>query len=160
MSAMRRCYGLPFCLAFTIAGQMALTDAGAQQDQVAAFYRGRTLQAVVGYTPGSTFELYLRTFVRHLGRHVPGSPSTVVQHMPGAGSLKATAYLASVAAKDGSVIGIINPVNTTEPLIDPEHSKFDPRAFNWLGSLNSEISTCAFWSKDLRTLGDLNRRTV
>src|SRR4051795_9645130 len=84
----------------------------AQTDAVAAFYRGRTVQAVVGYTPGSTFELYLRTFARHLGRHIPGNPLIVVQHMPGAGSLKATGYLAGVAPRDGSVIGIINPVTT------------------------------------------------
>src|SRR5512133_3124285 len=72
------------------------TNASAQQDQVAAFYSGRTVQAVVGYTPGSTFELYLRMFVRHLARHVPGNPNIVVQHMPGAGSLKATSYLAGI----------------------------------------------------------------
>jgi hypothetical protein len=89
------------------------TDTRAQQAQVAAFYRGRTVQAVVGYTPGSTFEIYLRAFIRHFGRHVPGNPSIIVQHMPGAGSLKATAYLAGVAPKDGSVIGIINPVTTS-----------------------------------------------
>src|SRR2546421_4358910 len=134
--------------------------ASAQPDAVAAFYRGRTVQAVVGYTPGSGFELYLRILGRHLGRHVPGNPSIVVQHMPGAGSLKATAYLAGVAPRDGSVIGIINPVTTIDPLIDPVNSKFDPRAFNWLGSLNSEISTCGFWAKDLRTLADLKRREV
>jgi tripartite-type tricarboxylate transporter receptor subunit TctC len=153
-----RAFGLPGCFAFTLAGHIALTtEAGAQQDAVAAFYRGRTVQAVVGYTPGSTFELYLRIFVPHLQRHVPGNPTIVVQHMPGAGSLKVTAYLATVAPKDGSVIGIINPVTTIEPLIDPE-AKFDPRAFNWLGSLNSEISTCAFWNKDLKTLADLKQR--
>jgi tripartite-type tricarboxylate transporter receptor subunit TctC len=135
------------------------SDARAQQD-IASFYRGRTVQAVVGYTPGSTFELYLRSAVRYLGRHVPGNPSIVVQHMPGAGSLKATAYLAQVAPRDGSVIGMPNPVNAAAPLIDPLNSKFDPRAFNWLGSLNSEISTCGFWTRDLKTLADLKRREV
>jgi tripartite-type tricarboxylate transporter receptor subunit TctC len=135
------------------------TDASAQ-DAVAAFYRGRTVQAIVGYTPGSTFELYLRTLTRHLGRHVPGNPAIVVQHMPGAGSLNATAYLAAAAAKDGSVLGMINPVNTTEPLIDPAKTRFDPRAFQWLGSLNSEISTCGFWARDLKTLPDLKRREI
>jgi tripartite-type tricarboxylate transporter receptor subunit TctC len=134
--------------------------AAQSEDPNAAFYRGRTLQAVVGYPPGSTFELYLRGFVRHLERHVPGSPTIVVQHMPGAGSLKATGYLFNVAPKDGSVIGMPNPVNTTEPLIDPERTKFDPRAFNWLGSLNSEISTCGFWAKDIKTADDLKRRQV
>jgi tripartite-type tricarboxylate transporter receptor subunit TctC len=147
-------------LTLAVAAVAAMSgDARAQQDPT-AFYRGRTLQAIVGYTPGSTFELYLRTAVRYLGRHVSGNPSIVVQHMPGAGSLKATAYLAQVATRDGSVIGMPNPVNTTEPLIDPANAKFDPRAFNWLGSLNSEISTCGFWSRDLKTLSDLKRRVV
>jgi tripartite-type tricarboxylate transporter receptor subunit TctC len=132
----------------------------AQQDAVAAFYRGKTVQAVVGYTPGSTFELYLRMLVRHLGRHVPGNPTIVVQHMPGAGSLKATGYLGTIAPRDGTVIGIINPVTTIEPLLDPANTKFDPRAFRWLGSMNSEISTCGFWAKDLHTLADLKRRQI
>ena len=38
-----------------------------------------------------------------MGRHVPGSPNIIVQHMPGAGSLKATGYLATVAARDGQL---------------------------------------------------------
>jgi len=136
------------------------TTALAQTDAVAAFYRGRTVQAVVGYTPGSTFELYLRTLTRHLGRHIPGNPAIVIQHMPGAGSLNATAHLAAAAAKDGSVIGMINPVNTTEPLIDPGKTRFDARAFQWLGSLNAEISTCGFWNREFKTLADLKRREI
>jgi tripartite-type tricarboxylate transporter receptor subunit TctC len=158
MSAMNRLAALG--VAFALGAPIPVaTDAGAQaQDQVAAFYRGKTIQAVVGYPPGSTFELYLRLLVRHLDRHVPGNPAIIVQHMPGAGSLKATGYLAGVAPKDGLVIGMPNPVNTTEPLIDPERTKFDPRQFNWLGSLNSEISTCGFWAKDIKTLDDLRRR--
>ncbi len=152
-----RALGWSLGFALALAGATAAT---AQQDQVAAFYRGRTVKAVVGYNPGSTFEIYLREFVRHFARHVPGNPSIIVQPMPGAGSLKATAYLADIAPRDGSVIGIINPVNTIEPLIDPVNARFDPRTFMWLGSLNSEISTCGFWSKDLRTLADLKRREV
>src|SRR6516164_2208724 len=139
---------------------IAVTGAMAADDPVAGFYRGRTVQAIVGYTPGSTFEFYLRAFAPHFARHVPGNPTIVIQHMPGAGSLRATAYLANLAPKDGSVFGIINPVNTIEPLIDPANARFDPLAFMWLGSLNSEISTCAFWSRDLKTLADLRRRAV
>jgi tripartite-type tricarboxylate transporter receptor subunit TctC len=144
--------------AFVIAAFLSSAAACAQDP--AAFYRGKTIQAVIGYTPGSTFELYLRLFVNHLGRHVPGNPNIVIQHMPGAGSLKATGYLAAVAPKDGTVIGMPNPVNTIEPLIDPERSKFDPRQFNWLGSLNSEISTCGMWAKDIKSVEDLKKRQV
>lgn len=138
----------------------AATAPAAAQDTVAKFYKGKTVSAIVGYAPGSTFELYLRVLARHIGKHIPGNPTVVVQHMPGAGSLKATNYLASVAAKDGSVFGMPNPVNTIEPLIDPKNSRFNPRTFVWLGSLNSEISTCAFWAKDIRTLDDLKKREV
>lgn len=142
-----------------VATSLTLATAAQAQDP-AAFYKGRTVQAVVGYTPGSTFELYLRSLVQHMGKHVPGNPNIIIQHMPGAGSLKATNYLASVATADGSVFGMPNPVNTTEPLIDPERTKFDPRKFAWLGSLNAETGTCGFWAKDINTFADLKKRQL
>lgn len=133
---------------------------GAQAQDATTFYKGRTVQAVVGYPPGSTFELYLRLYIRHVGKHIPGKPTVIIQHMPGAGSLTATNYLANVAAKDGSVFGMPNPVNTIEPLLDPKRTKFDPRQFAWIGSLNPEISTCSFWAKDLKTLDDMRKREI
>jgi len=150
---------LTLCLGFALSISFGPSTAAVAQDAT-SFYRGKTIQAVVGYTPGSTFELYLRLFVQHMGRHVPGNPTIIVQHMPGAGSLKATAFLASVAPKDGLTIGMPNPVNTIEPLIDPERSKFDPRQFAWLGSLNSEISTCGMWAKDINSIDDFKRRQI
>lgn len=126
----------------------------------AAFYKGRTVQAVVGYPPGSTFELYLRVYTRHVGKHIPGNPTVIIQHMPGAGSLTATTWLANVAPKDGSAFGMPNPVNTIEPLLDPARTKFDARTFAWIGNLNSEISTCSFWAKDLKSIDDMRKREV
>jgi tripartite-type tricarboxylate transporter receptor subunit TctC len=146
--------------ASALAAALTLSGGAAQAQDAAAFYRGKTIQAVVGYTPGSTFELYLRLFTQHLSRHVPGNPNIIVQHMPGAGSLKATGYLATVAQRDGLTIGMPNPVNTIEPLVDPERSKFDPRQFNWLGSLNSEISTCGIWNKAIKTVDDLKSKQI
>jgi tripartite-type tricarboxylate transporter receptor subunit TctC len=158
MAFLSRLLGVSCTLALAI--PLGATAPAAAEDDAAKFYKGRTVQAVVGYSPGSTFELYLRVLTRHIGKHIPGNPNIVVQHMPGAGSLKATNYLAAVAPKDGSVFGMPNPVNTIEPLIDPKNSRFNPRTFNWLGSLNTEISTCGFWTKDLRTFEDLKKREV
>jgi tripartite-type tricarboxylate transporter receptor subunit TctC len=132
----------------------------AQAQDPATFYKGRTVQAVVGYPPGSTFELYLRVYARHVGRHIPGNPTVIIQHMPGAGSLTATTWLAAVAPKDGSAFGMPNPVNTIEPLLDPARTKFDARQFSWIGNLNTEISTCSFWAKDIKTLDDMRKREV
>ena len=68
-----------------LAAMLALSCSATQAQDAASFYRGKTIQAVVGYPPGSTFELYLRLFTQHLGRHVPANPNIIVQHMPGAG---------------------------------------------------------------------------
>lgn len=141
-------------------GALTLGATTAHAQDPASFYRGKTVQAIIGYPPGSTFELYLRVFTRHVARHIPGNPTVIIQHMPGAGSLTATNYLANVAPKDGSVFGMPNPVNTIEPLLDPVRTKFDARAFAWIGNLNPEISTCSFWAKDLKTLDDMRKREV
>jgi len=134
--------------------------AAAQSDPVASFYKGKTVYAVVGSGAGSSFELYTRVATRYLGHHIPGNPTVVLQQMVGAGGLKALNYVYGVAPKDGSVIGMLNPTNTIEPLIDPKRSTFDPRKFNWLGSLNTEVSTCGFWAKDIKTVDDLKKREV
>ena len=54
--------------------------------------------------------------------------------MPGAGSLVAANYLANVAARDGTVIGGVNALLATDPLLYPERVRFDPRQFRWIGS--------------------------
>src|SRR6266567_3570407 len=55
----------------------------------ADFYKGRTVQVVVGFSAGGGYDLYARVLARHMGKHIPGNPSVVTQNMPGAGSLKA-----------------------------------------------------------------------
>src|SRR5262245_53557844 len=125
-----------------------------------AFFRGRTVQAIVGFQGGSSSDAYMRTFARHVGRHLPGNPTVVIQHMPGAGSLVATLHLANVAAKDGSVFALYNPGILIEPLINPQTAKFDPRTFGWIGSLADEHTMCGFWAKDINTLDDLRKREV
>ncbi len=142
--------------------QLSLGIAGSAyaQGESAAYFKGRTIQAVVGYQGGSTYDLYLRSFGRHVQKHLPGNPTVVVQNMPGAGALTATIYLANLAAKDGTVIGILNPANMIEPLINPETTKFDPRAFEWIGNLAQEHTSCGFWAKDITTLDDLKKREI
>src|SRR5438270_13926552 len=91
-------------LAALIVGLSALsTDATAAA--APDFYRGRTIQVIVGFTPGGGYDLYARTLARHLGKHIAGRPAVAVQNMPGAGSVKAANYLFNVAPKDGTVLG-------------------------------------------------------
>jgi tripartite-type tricarboxylate transporter receptor subunit TctC len=115
----------------------------AKAQSVEDFYRGRQVQVLIGYSGGGGYDLYARLLARHMGKHIPGHPTLVPQNMPGAGSLKLTNYLYTVAPKDGSVIGMVSRGMATDPLLSD--AKFDPTKFTWLGSVTSEVSVCATW---------------
>src|SRR5215831_14849768 len=55
-------------------------DAAAAQDAVEAFYRGKTVTITVGSAVGGGYDTYARLVARHLGRHIPGNPTIVVQN--------------------------------------------------------------------------------
>jgi tripartite-type tricarboxylate transporter receptor subunit TctC len=54
----------------------------------ANFYQGKTIRFIVGAPTGGGYDTYTRAIARHLGKHIPGNPSMVVENMPGAGSLR------------------------------------------------------------------------
>ena len=110
----------------------------AKADAVADFYRGRTVTLVVGYGPGGGYDVYARLLGRHLGRHIPGRPTVVVQNMPGAGSLRAVNWLNNLAPRDGTAIAhFARNVPLIGMLGTNASAQFDPRKFNWLGSSSS-----------------------
>jgi tripartite-type tricarboxylate transporter receptor subunit TctC len=135
---------------------LALTaPTGAQS--VEEFYRGKTVNILVGFTAGGGYDLYARVLGRHLGRHIPGNPQVVVQNMPGAGSLKATQYVYGVAPKDGTTLATVSRGMATDPLLND--AKFDATKFTWIGSITSETSICATWqSSPTKTWDDMFRR--
>src|SRR5262245_30836874 len=73
----------------------------------AEFYAGRQITLIVGATPGGGYDTQGRIIAKHLGRHIPGRPSVVVQNMPAAGSLAATNHIANVALRDGTAIALV-----------------------------------------------------
>ncbi len=148
--------GRVVALAVICASILFPAGASAQDD----FFANKTLKIVVGYPPGSTFDLYARALSRHMGRHLAGHPTVIVQNMPGAGGLNAVKFVAGAAVKDGLTLALSNPQSTTAPLLDPKSANFDPRKFNWLGSLSDDTTVCAFWAKDIRTADDLAKREI
>ena len=135
-----------------------ITNAAMAQDGASNFYAGKTVRILVGYPPGSTFDNYARAAARHIGRHIPGNPTVIVQNMPGAGGLTATSNAANVAAADGLTLALINPVNAMEPILNPDVAKFDARQFKWIGSMNTEVGTCAFWGDKIKSFDDLKTK--
>ena len=104
-------------------------------DPIADFYRGRTVTVFAGTTAGGTYDLYARTIARHLGAHLPGSPTVIVQNMPGAASLVAAGHVYNVAPQDGTALAGLASTLPLQPLIDPAAAqKIDPVKINWLPS--------------------------
>jgi tripartite-type tricarboxylate transporter receptor subunit TctC len=86
MTTPARTLGLSCFAAFLVLAQARAAD-------VADFWRGRTVQVVIGYSVGGGYDLYARLLAENMGRHIPGNPTLVPQNMLGAGSLKAANYL-------------------------------------------------------------------
>ena len=133
-------YGLPRALV-VIAACLAANAASAQ-DAVEAFYRGKTVTITVGSAVGGGYDTYARLVARHLGRHIPGYPTIVVQNIPGAGSNKAASYVALQAPKDGTAIGAIQSGAILQPLLSDQAVPHDPSKFVMLGSANRSVYLC------------------
>src|SRR5262245_23746535 len=117
----------------------------AHAQSVEDFYRGKTINLIIGYSVGGGYDLYGRLISRHIGKHIPGRPAIVPQNMTGAGSLRAAQFIYSVAPKDGTTFGTFGRTIATTPLLTPASAQFDGTKFTWLGSVTNEVSTCVTW---------------
>lgn len=130
-------------------------------DPVAAFYRGKTVKIIVGYTAGGGYDTYARTLAAHIGKHIPGNPTVIVENMDGAGSIKALNYIYSAAPKDGTVFGTFGRGLPEAELRGDEGVQFKSRELNWIGSLNEEVSVCVVRSDSpVKTFEDAQKQTV
>ena len=77
---------------------------GGAQAQSEPYFKGKTINIVVGLDAGGTVDLFARLFAQVIQKHLKGSPTMLVQNMPGAGGLLATNYLAERAKPDGQTI--------------------------------------------------------
>ena len=128
----------------------------AQAQSMEEFYRGKTINLIVGFTPGGGYDTTARVLAPYLKKHLPGNPSVVVQNMDGAGSLKATNHLFNVAPKDGTVIGTFSRGMPTEPLMGNTAAQFDAAKFTWIGSTTNEYSVVlAAQTSPVKSFGDL-----
>jgi tripartite-type tricarboxylate transporter receptor subunit TctC len=83
----------------------ALSCVAVQPTLSADFYQGKRLTVLINFAPGGSTDIEGRLIARHIGKHIPGNPSIIVQNMDGAGGLVGLNYLGEVAPKDGSVTG-------------------------------------------------------
>ncbi|MFM1813337.1 MAG: hypothetical protein RLZ98_32 [Pseudomonadota bacterium] len=89
-------------LACTFAAAIAAAPATAED-----FYKGKRLTVMINYPAGGPADIDGRIFAKHIGKHIAGTPTVIVQNMGGAGGTIGTKYIAEKGPKDGSLLGIL-----------------------------------------------------
>ncbi|MEA2951926.1 MAG: hypothetical protein QOJ96_1446 [Alphaproteobacteria bacterium] len=146
------------CTALTLAmGLFTALPAAAQPADQA--FAGKTINIYVGYTVGGSYDLYARMVANHLGRHIPGTPSVLVQNMPGAGSMKAANYLYKVAPKDGTALGVIVESASLEQALGNPAVQYDAAQFTYVGRVASSNNIFMLWpTAKAQSLADVKQR--
>src|SRR4051794_26329865 len=138
------------------------TAAMAQQDEPANFFRGRQLTIAIASSPGGGYDSYGRLVARHIVKHVPGNPGSVVTNMSGAGGHLVGRYINEVAPRDGTWIALVLPGTITGALyVDKAKLQYDPSKLIHLGSASNEVDAC-FVRHDsgIKTITDAQQREI
>lgn len=123
-------------MALLLAGAMgALAPAGAMAQD---FWAGKQVTYIVGSATGGGYDNLARLTARHLGKHLAGNPTFVVQNMPAGNSVAAANHIYAVAPKDGTAIALLQRGMLLAHLINTGGIQFDVQKLNWLANLNSE----------------------
>lgn len=158
MKRIKRVAWLSVTVAVLAYGLSAATPAEANP---AEFFKTREVRLIIGQEPGTTYDLYARSVSRHMAKYLPGKVNFVAVNMPGAGSVVALNHLYNNAAKDGSVIGAINPGAVVVSILRPDTAFYDSRKFNWLGSVARETEVIVVrQDAAVRTLADVLKTEV
>jgi tripartite-type tricarboxylate transporter receptor subunit TctC len=107
------------------------------------FYKGKTIHVVVGAPAGGGYDTYTRAIARHIGKHIPGNPSMLIDNKDGAGSLIAANYVYNKAEPDGLTIGVWISGQIIRQALGDKSAKFDGRKFGWIGAPSKGAPTCA-----------------
>src|SRR5262249_28721443 len=139
-----------------------LAGSGVAQAQPAAdFYRGKTVNVLIGVGVGGEYDLQARLVARHIGKHIPGNPSVLPQNMTGAGRINMANYLFNQAARDGTFIGMLGNNFPATLAVGAQGVRFDVVKFNWLGSMAPVVETMAVWhTAGIMTIEDLRHKEI
>lgn len=130
-------FGL-FVLSFFVSASAMPARAASVED----FYKGKTIQFIVGGSAGGGYDTYTRLIARYFSQYVPGKPATIVQNMPGAAMLISANYTYNGAARDGTVIGHWSGPLILQHMMGNPAVQFDGRKFGWVGMPTADQLIC------------------
>ena len=138
----------------------AIGTVPAVAQSVADFYQGKTVSILMGTQPGGSYDLYGRLIGEHLARHIPGNPTIIVEHMPGAGGVIAGNHIYGPGPQDGTKILLSHSIPLAEKL-EPKGVRFELTKFQWLGTYDAIAHTMAIWHRtQVSTIDELKTKPL
>jgi len=124
------------------------------------FFKGKAVRIVVGNSVGGGMDDWARFIALFLGKHIPGSPTVVVQNMPGGGTIIAANHVYNIAKPDGLTLGLVNPGIYIDQLLRAAEVRFDWPKFSFIGS-PERYDQVLFMRADgpYKTLEDIRKAT-
>lgn len=139
---------------------LTCTTAPAAADDSAS-YAGKTVRIIVGTTTGGGFDTSARLIAQYLPNHLAGSPTIIVQNMPGGSSLKAANYIYSAAPMDGTYLGVFNHSLILQKMVDPRSAQFEMEKFQWVGRMAvDDLIGVVWYSSGIKTIEDAKKKEV
>jgi len=141
---------------FLLGALLMVLPSAVQAQGTTPFYKDKQIRLIISAGVAGGYMEYARALAEHMGKHIAGNPTFLVQSMPGAGGLNATNYLYSNAPQDGTYIGMVHSTIPLSPLWGSQGVRFDTMKFNWIGAFDRAPGVCLMWAKSpIQTWQDL-----
>ena len=101
----------------------------------AQYYKGKTIDIIVGFASGGT-DTTARIVARRLSEYIEGNPTVVVKNMPGSASLKAQNFVFEQAKPDGTTLSF-NPFQVMAQLTGREGVRFSYPEFTFVAGVKA-----------------------
>ncbi len=144
-----------------VAAMCVAAGSARAQSSVEAFYRGKTIDLIIGLSPGGGYDLYARLIARYMGDRIPGKPRITPRNMPGAGSRVAINTLYNLAAKDGLTLATADQAMAVQQAVGEPGIHFDAGKFGWIGNPIVDNNVVVTWhTSGVRTIADAREREI
>ena len=109
------------------------------------FYAGRKLAVVIGHEVGTGFDLYGRALARHMGRFIPGNPSSFRRTWWASPASRPPTGFTMWRRRTARSSRIFAHTALFEPLLGKGTGRFDASKFTWIGNMDAVVGVCGVW---------------
>jgi tripartite-type tricarboxylate transporter receptor subunit TctC len=116
------------------------------------YFKGKTIRIIAGFPGGGGVDAEARMLARFLPANIPGSPTIVVQNMPGAGGTVASNWFEQFAKPDGLTLHYTSTTSINQQAMGVKEAKHDLRNWPVIGSVRRGTSVALIRKKSLDRL--------